>query len=51
MKHITKIQFRRDGRLYSVPSDVTTDDIESFRRECKEHYGADIIYFQYEEKE
>ena len=27
------------------------DDLESLRRECMEHYEADVVYFQYEEPE
>ena len=52
MKHITKIMYRHGGGTKVVlAADVHTDDLESFREECLEHYQADIVYFQYEEKE
>ena len=49
MKHITKILYRHGDRTRVVVADVYTDDIETLRRECMEHYDADIVYFQYEE--
>ena len=51
MKHITKIMYRHGDKTKVVAADVHTEDLESFREECLEHYQADIVYFQYEEKE
>lgn len=49
MKHITHIQYRRDGKLHSAKVDITLENLEEFRRECMEHYRTDIVYFTYEE--
>lgn len=49
MKHVTKIQFRKDGKLHSITADVNTSDLELFRKECREHYDTDLVYFIYED--
>ena len=49
MKHVTRIMYRHGNRTRVVVADVYTDDLETLRRECMEHYDADVVYFQYEE--
>lgn len=43
MKHITHIQYRRDGKLHSAKVDITLENLEEFRRECMEHYRRTLF--------